>query len=95
MLPLEHFEENKEVNESLDKIATLIESNFLSFDIDKMSIDFLSDCVFKEIEKMSWKIQSINDELVYALLDIIEELDASKYLKLRESIRDFNGYYDD
>lgn len=89
MLTLEHFEEDAEVNNRLDTINTMIEQAMKSLDKDEQTISFFQDIINEQISRMSWRIQSINDIVQNELLNIIYELDASKYYRLKETIRHF------
>ncbi len=95
MLNLEHFEENEEINDRLKNINTMIEQAMKSSDKNEQTISFFQDIINDQISRMSWKIQSINDNVQNELLNIIHELDASKYYRLKEDITHFyNGLPD-
>jgi hypothetical protein len=89
MLPLEAFEENKYINEKLEKINRMIEQAMKSTDKDELTISFYQDIINKAISRINWKIQSMNEDVQHELINIIYDLDADKYYRLREFIRDF------
>ena len=89
MLSLEAFEESKYINEKLENINTMIEQAMKSKDKDELTISFYQDMINRNISKMNWMIQSKNDMVQDELLDIIYDLDANKYRRLREFITDF------
>lgn len=95
MLTLEHFEENKEINDRLETINTMIEHAMKSRDKDEQTISFFQDIINDQISRINWKIQSINDNVQNELLNIIHELDANKYYRLKDDITHFyNGLPD-
>ena len=95
MLPLEHFEENKEINNRLETINNMIRSAMLSDDNDEQTISFFQDIINDQISRINWKIQSINDHVQHELVNIIYEIDFSKYRKVKEFITHFyNGLPD-
>ena len=95
MLPLEHFEENKEINNRLETINNMIRSAMLSDDNDEQTISFFQDIINDQISRINWKIQSINDHVQHELVNMIYEIDFNKYQKVSQFITHFyNGVPD-
>ena len=89
MLSLEAFEEDKYIIEKLENINTMIEQAMKSTDKDELTISFYQDIINDEFSRINWRIQTMNDIVQNELLNIIYEIDANKYYKLKEFILDF------